>query len=111
VVEPDGTLNKNDTLKIAHAEADRFEPRSSILTDRLSEFLASEAFDRYYRQQRPISRVCRTCPDLGVCGGGMVAHRWSAAAGFDNPSIFCADQRYLIGHMRALAALLPRRAA
>jgi uncharacterized protein len=111
VVEPDGTLNKNDTLKVAHAEADRFERPWSILTDRLSEFLASDDFDRYYRQQRPISRVCGACPDLSICGGGMVAHRWSAAAGFNNPSIFCADQRYLIGHMRALAALLPRHVA
>jgi uncharacterized protein len=110
VVEPDGTLNKNDTLKVAHSEADRFERPWSIVTDRLSEFLASEEFDRYSRQQRPVSRVCRACPDLNICGGGMVAHRWSAAAGFDNPSIFCADQRYLIGHMRALAALLPRHA-
>jgi uncharacterized protein len=111
VVEPDGTLNKNDTLKVAHSAADRFERPWSILTDRLSEFLTSDEFDRYYRQQRPTSRVCRACPDVNICGGGMVAHRWSVAAGFDNPSIFCADQRYLIGHMRALAALLPRRAA
>ena len=108
VIEPDGTLNKNDTLKIAYTEADRFERRWSILTNFLSEFLASEEFDRYYRQQRPISQVCHACPDLSICGGGMVAHRWSAAAGFDNPSIFCADQRYLIAHMRALAARLPR---
>jgi uncharacterized protein len=111
VVETDGTLNKNDTLKVAHTEADRFERSWSILSDRLSEFLASKEYDRYYRQQRPISPICRTCPDLNVCGGGMVAHRWSTAAGFDNPSIFCADQRHLIAHMRGLAARLPRRAA
>ena len=111
VIETDGTLNKNDTLKTAHAEADRFERPWSILTDSFSEFLKSDEFDRYYRQQRPLSRVCGACQDLSVCGGGMVAHRWSAAAGFNNPSIFCADQRHLIGRMRALAALLPRRSA
>jgi uncharacterized protein len=30
----------------------------------------------------------------------MQTHRWSAARGFDNPSVFCADQQLLIGRMR-----------
>jgi uncharacterized protein len=30
----------------------------------------------------------------------MPAHRWSTALGFENPSIFCADQLRLIDRMR-----------
>lgn len=111
VIEPDGQLNKNDTLKVAHKAADRFERPWSILTDDLVAFLASDAFDSYYWQQRPTAAVCQLCPDLGVCGGGMVAHRWSEGRGFDNPSIFCADQRHLIARMREVLAPLQRRAA
>lgn len=36
--------------------------------------------------------------------GGMVAHRYSQARGFDNPTIFCADQRALIANMRSVIA-------
>jgi uncharacterized protein len=32
----------------------------------------------------------------------MIAHRWSAQRGFDNPTVFCADQKYLIGRMRGI---------
>jgi uncharacterized protein len=30
----------------------------------------------------------------------MPLHRWSDRNGFDNPSVFCLDQRVLIGRMR-----------
>ncbi|MFK0690928.1 cyclophane-forming radical SAM/SPASM peptide maturase YhhB [Mesorhizobium sp. IMUNJ 23033] len=100
VVEPDGRITKNDTLKVAHASADQFERPWSILHDELSTVLASASFEEYWRQQRPTSSVCKMCPDLAICGGGMVAHRWSSRRGFDNPTVFCADQRLLIANMR-----------
>ena len=34
----------------------------------------------------------------------MVAHRWSGERGFDNPTVFCADQLLLIGRMRERVA-------
>lgn len=100
IVEPDGRLAKNDTLKAAHPGADRFDRPWSIMRDSLAEFLVSEAYGDYYGEQRPLSPTCLACPDLKVCGGGMVAHRWRAANGFANPTIFCADQRLLIEKMR-----------
>jgi uncharacterized protein len=111
VIEPDGRIDKNDTLKVAHAEADRFDRPWSILTDKLSDFLDSPAFRQYYRQQRPTSPLCASCPDLAICGGGMVAHRWSSAGGFNNPTVFCADQRRLIAEMRGVVARISAIAA
>lgn len=111
VIEPDGRIEKNDTLKVAHAAADRFDRPWSVLKDTLEDVLSSAAFDAYYRQQRPISAICSACPDLGVCGGGMVAHRWSAQNGFDNPTIFCADQKMLMKQMRAVLARAQAQAA
>src|SRR6266851_1967878 len=35
VIEPDGRVDKNDTLKVAHAGADQFDSDWSIFTDRL----------------------------------------------------------------------------
>lgn len=111
VIEPDGTVEKNDTLKVAGAGEDRFDRRWSVLTDSFDQILGSPAFADYYRQQRPSATECQACSDLAICGGGMVAHRWSEARGYDNPTIFCADQRHLIAKMRRLAeAALPHAA-
>lgn len=103
VIEPDGNVEKNDTLKVAGSGADRFDYRWSVFEHSFAEILGSDEFLAYYRQQRPFAAVCAACPDLGICGGGMVAHRWSNARGYENPSIFCADQRLVIARMRALA--------
>lgn len=101
VIDTDGSINKNDTLKVAHKQADRFHHAAwNVLTDRLVEIVRTPAYSDYYRQQRPTAEKCRTCPELHVCGGGMVAHRWSPERGFDNPSVFCADQLHLISRMR-----------
>jgi len=107
VIEPDGEVQKNDTLKVAHAGADRFAANWNIHSHALSDILASEAYAVYHAQQRPAADVCRACPDLGVCGGGMVAHRWRKGAGYANPTIFCADQKHLIAAMRRIVARLP----
>ena len=111
VVEPDGSVGKNDTLKVSGAGADRFTRRWSVFDDSFEAILGSDEFGAYYRQQRPVAAACASCADLAVCGGGMVAHRWSGARGYDNPSVFCADQRHLIAEMRRVAGAVERQAA
>lgn len=111
VIEPDGTVDKNDTLKVAGSGADRFERPWSVFNHALHEILGSEEFETYYAQQRPIASACASCSDLAVCGGGMVAHRWSAQRGYDNPTIFCADQRHVIARVRGLVQTLQTQAA
>ena len=103
VVETDGTITKNDTLKSADG-ADQFAERWSVHDD-LAELVGSPFFQEYHQSQRPKAAACLACPDLLICGGGMPTHRWSAAAAFDNPSVFCADQKRLIDHMREQIAL------
>lgn len=104
VIETDGSISKNDTLKVAHRAADRFGRTASVLGGGLRALLASDDFDAYQSSQRPTSPLCAACPDLTVCGGGMTAHRWSEDNGFDNPTVFCEDQRLLIAEMRRLLA-------
>ena len=111
VIEPVGRVNKKDPLKVAGGGAVRFVRRWSVFDHAFNEILGSDEFVAYYRQQRPVSAVCAACPDLGVCGGGMVAHRWSGARGYDNPTIFCADQRHVIARMRRLADAAQSQAA
>jgi uncharacterized protein len=104
IVDTDGTLTKNDTLKSSYEGADRFEAKWNIRDGRLYERLQSEEFQAYRMLQRPTASECLACPLLNVCGGGMTLHRWKAGNGFDNPSIYCADQKYLIHRMQSVLA-------
>ncbi len=100
IVDTDGSITKNDTLKSVYDGADRFEQKWSVYTNDLADVLSSPEFAEYHRMQRPSSKVCLSCPELGVCGGGMTLHRWSENNGYDNPSVYCADQTLLINHIR-----------
>jgi uncharacterized protein len=102
IIDTDGTIKKNDTLKSAGAASDKFASFWSIIDDNLIDVVESEEFTAYYGSQQPTAPQCLKCPDLSVCGGGMLAHRWDDASGFVNPSIFCADQRVLIARMRSI---------
>lgn len=102
VIDTDGSLNKNDTLKSTHPEADRFAEGWSVLRDRLVDVVGSAAFLEYNALQRPTAKACLECPDLAVCGGGMPAHRWSNERAQDNPSVYCHDQKLLIARVRRI---------
>ncbi len=104
VIETDGTVQKNDTLKSAYQGADRFEATTSVFAGGLAAFVRSLAFEEHEAAQRPTASACLVCPDLSACGGGMPAHRWSQRAGYANPSVYCVDQQLLIRHMRSRIA-------
>lgn len=104
IIDTDGTIAKNDTLKSAYPRADQFDLPVNIQDGKLIELLASPQFQEYRKLQRPTCQECLDCPLLKVCGGGMTLHRWKEGNGFDNPSIYCADQKLLIHHMQAILA-------
>ncbi|AVJ32428.1 radical SAM protein [Stenotrophomonas sp. MYb57] len=100
IVDTDGSITKNDTLKSTQPGGDRFEQAWSVYTHRFSEVVRSEEFARYHEIQRPTASKCCSCAELSVCGGGMPLHRWSQADGLNNPSVYCADQLHIIGSIR-----------
>jgi uncharacterized protein len=101
VVDTDGAITRNDTLKVAYAGADRFNLEYSIVDADLLTLIATEELEDYFHLHAPTAPACRGCPELAVCGGGMPAHRWSRENGYDNPTVFCRDQQALISAMRA----------
>lgn len=96
IIDTDGTLMKNDTLKSSYNGADKFQNKLNIKDGNLLSFIQSEEYLQYKKMQRPTHRSCIECPNLNICGGGMILHRWSEKNRFDNPSIYCSDQIYLI---------------
>jgi uncharacterized protein len=100
VIDTDGTITKNDTLKSTYDGADRFERAWSVSNNRLSEVASSPEFIQYSQLQQPTSPVCQACTLLPVCGGGMPLSRWHPKTGLANPSVYCADYKLLLGHMQ-----------
>ena len=101
IIDTDGSIAKNDTLKSSFDGADRFDKPWSVYTHRLRDFIESVDFSESIAMQRPSSPTCLACPELSVCGGGMTLHRWSDDNGFNNVSVYCADQKLLIGQIRS----------
>jgi uncharacterized protein len=103
VIDTDGSITKTDTLK-SSAPGDRFEEPWSVHTHELADVVLTDAFDHYHNQQRPTSATCLACPELAVCGGGMLTHRYDDRNGYQNPTVFCADQKLVIARMREVLA-------
>lgn len=98
VVETDGEIRKNDTLRASFETADQFGNRWNVRTTPISTVLASKEFVSYSGMQVPESSCCRNCNLLPICGGGMPLYRWSSDRGYDNPSVYCHDHAILIRH-------------
>lgn len=107
IIDTDGSIRKNDTLKSNFNGADHFERQWSVHSHRLTDLTRTPEFETYHSLQHPTASVCLSCPELRVCGGGMSLNRWQNSNGYDNPSVYCADQLLLIGQIRnRLTALM-----
>lgn len=100
VIDTDGSISKNDTLKSTIDAGDVFIESWSIARDRLTDVVRTPSFRDYHASQQPTAAVCHTCADLAVCGGGMPTHRFSAERGLDNPTVFCSDQKLVAARLR-----------
>ena len=98
IVETNGEIRKNDTLRASFEGADQFENRWNVTTTTLSRVLSSSDYVGYAGMQAPTSTRCQSCNLLAVCGGGMPLYRWSAERGYDNPSVYCHDHAVFIRH-------------
>jgi uncharacterized protein len=99
VIETDGSWEQADSLKTAFDGA----PATGLR-------LHSHTVDDVTRHQgvaarqgglAALSATCQACPVVRICGGGLYAHRYRPGSGFDNPSVYCADLKALIGLVTA----------
>ncbi|MFC9808750.1 FxsB family cyclophane-forming radical SAM/SPASM peptide maturase [Streptomyces griseoaurantiacus] len=99
VLETDGAVEQADWLKTAYPGAP--ETGLHLATHRLEEAAAHPGIRARRTGTAGLSAACRSCRVVEVCGGGLYGHRYRAANGFDNPSVYCADLLKLIDHVRA----------
>jgi uncharacterized protein len=99
VIETDGSVEQEDTLKIAFNGA----PMTGlhVARDPLDAALMLPQIAARQIGARGLSRQCRSCSIHEVCGGGLYSHRYRERTGFANPSVYCPDLMGLIGHIRS----------
>jgi len=114
VIEADGSIAQEDTLRIAYDGA----PATGLHVARHSLDTALGLPEIAARQigERGLAPECRACAIRRVCGGGLYSHRYRRGTGFANPSVYCPDLMTLIGHIRDrmtadIQARLSRKAA
>lgn len=83
----DGRVGPDDTLRSCSPEfmASGF----TIYDSDLADYLASPGYKSVLNAYTKLPTGCRSCCWQGVCGGGLLVNRYSAASGFDNPSVYC----------------------
>jgi uncharacterized protein len=98
IIETDGSIEQADSLKTAYngAPATGF----NVFDHDLDTAAEHWGFAARRRGLDGLSQYCRTCPVVRVCGGGLYAHRYAPATGFDNPSVYCRDLSDIIGHVQ-----------
>ncbi|MEU6012902.1 FxsB family cyclophane-forming radical SAM/SPASM peptide maturase [Streptomyces sp. NPDC047515] len=97
VVETDGTIEQVDSLKSAYDTA--AATGLDIFRHTFDDALRHPGVAARQAGADALAGACRACPLLTVCGGGHYAHRYHAAHGFTNPSVYCADLERLVRHI------------
>jgi uncharacterized protein len=104
VIETDGGIHANDALRVC--EEDIGESGLSVVHHDFDDLrIGMPLVYRLAEEGIPLCATCGACPEVYVCGGGNLAHRFSRANGFNNESVWCADILKLIGHMRHSTAI------
>jgi len=98
VIETDGSIEQEDTLKIAYPGA--AATGLHVARDSLDAALLLPRMVARQVEARALAGQCRACPVHPVCGGGLYAHRYRQGTGFLNPSVYCPDLLTLISHIR-----------
>jgi uncharacterized protein len=98
VIESDGSIEQVDTLKSAYPGA----PATGLHVqhDELDAVLDDPGVVARQIGLAALSEECLTCPVHQVCGAGHYVHRYRPGSGFRNRSVYCADLRRLIDHVR-----------
>lgn len=99
VIETNGAWELADSLKTAYHGA--AATGMSVFSHSVDEAATHPGISARRDGIDALCPTCRACPAVRACGGGMYAHRYSSANGFDNPSVYCDDLKALVKQVTA----------
>lgn len=99
-VRTDGTIDIPDTLRICNRPL--LMKTYNINNNALIEIESEKIFKTFYNshQSEYLSEKCNKCLIKSICGGGILAHRYSNENKFNNPTVYCNDIFMLITHIQ-----------
>jgi uncharacterized protein len=104
IIETDGSIQSLDALRVC--EEGLADTQLNVVNHGFDDLHEGMPFvARIMREGVPLCQTCQQCPEVEVCGGGYLPHRYRRANGFDNPSVWCLDIQRLIAHMRSVIGL------
>jgi len=98
VLAADGSIEGVDTLKSCGDGQQRME--LSIIDSPIDSVLSHDQYLHRQLGHLSLSPKCQECPELEVCGGGYLPHRYKGCSSFVAPSVYCDDILYLIRTIR-----------
>ena len=98
VVETDGSIKQLDSLSSTYPGA--ADTGLHVSTDTFDAALDHPTTVARQIGADALSRQCRTCSVMQICGGGLYPHRYRKGEGFRNHSVYCEDLIRLITHVR-----------
>lgn len=98
VVETDGQIEPVDTLKTAGRHVT--DIGLDIFRHSFEDAIRHPAILSRMGRSATLCHECRACPEVDICGGGYIPHRYGADGQFLHPSVYCEDLRFLISHIR-----------
>ncbi|MET8079083.1 FxsB family cyclophane-forming radical SAM/SPASM peptide maturase [Streptomyces sp. NPDC005303] len=100
VVDTDGSWEQADSLKTAYPGAPT--TGMTVFTQSLDQVMGHPGMAARNEGHANLCKTCLACPVVHICGGGLYAHRYRPENGFDNPSVYCADLRFLASEVTAI---------
>jgi uncharacterized protein len=99
MIETNGDIEALDALKSSFNGASRLG--NNVFEHDFDTVARNQAIQTRQHGLAALCQTCQECPVVRFCGSGYLPHRYSAAKGFDNPSVYCADLEKLIRHIHA----------
>lgn len=100
IIETDGSIEALDALRVCKEGIGT--TALNVLSHGFNDLQFALPFvSQLMNEGIPLCQKCLRCPELSVCGGGYLPHRYSEANGFNNPSIWCQDILKVIAHIRS----------
>jgi uncharacterized protein len=98
-VDTDGSVETIDALRVCDPGVS--QTGVNLMTGTFQSLFAQPGFaGQLFRQGAGIPDECHSCPEVGICGGGYVAHRYSREFGFARRSVWCDEILILLNAIR-----------
>ena len=107
VIDTDGAWEQADSLKTAFDGAPA--TGMDVFTHTVDDVARHTGVAARRTGREGLAATCRACEVVDICGGGLYAHRYRTGTGFDNPSVYCADLKALIGRVTAAESAAAHR--